>query len=41
VKVNTQVTFTSNFQMCRRLKVDKTISNDWHGILVCRKVMIS
>jgi len=24
VKVNVQVTFTSNFQMCHRLKVDKT-----------------
>jgi len=24
VKVNVQVTFTSNFQMCHRIKVDKT-----------------
>ena len=27
-----QVTFTSNFQMCHRLKVDKNSSCDWPAI---------
>jgi len=32
VKVNVQVTFRSNFQMCHRLKVDKNSSYDWPAI---------
>jgi len=41
VKVNAQVTFTSNFQMCHRLKVDKTALVIGQLFMACHKVMNS